>query len=125
MHTCETQFDPIFDIVRVFTSGPIEDHHIAHCLEKTVDVLEQTQCQRVLVDYRDAQLMLSPTQSDARFAQFAANLAISRRVALIYKSLGVRQKQFRERALESGLAVDIFTSEWQALDWLLEAATRI
>jgi hypothetical protein len=125
MHTCNPEFDPMFDIVRLSATGAIEDHHMEHCIKETKSVLEQMRCDKLLVDYRDANLMLSPTQSDARFAQFFSTVACSRRVALIYKSLGARQKQFRDRALLSGLAVGIFTSEWQALDWLLEAATRI
>jgi hypothetical protein len=125
MHTCNPHYDPLFQIVRVSTSGPLEDHHMQDCMDKTAALLAQTNARHVLVDFRDASMMLSAEHSSQRFAEFADKVGAARRIAMVYRSLGERQKQFHDRALAQGLVVGIFASEWQALDWLLEAFSKI
>jgi hypothetical protein len=118
------QYDSLFNIIRVSISGVFEDHDMLAYIEEGKQVITQTGCTRVLVDAREAILMLSEAASETRFSAFQQNFLPGYRMAILYKQIGHRQERFAQRAAKHGLAMNVFSSEWQALDWLLEVFAK-
>jgi hypothetical protein len=125
MRFSEPQYDCLFKIIRVSVSGIFEDQDMLACIESTARLVEQTGCQRVLVDARDAILMLREASSLQRFIAFERKFDPAYRVAVAYQQIGPRQRRFEARATAKNLPLRVFASEWQALDWLLEAYIKV
>jgi hypothetical protein len=125
MSVCHPHYDPLYQVVRISADGLQDDRQVQHCMERAASLLLHTNCKSVLVDYGNSDLILSEQASEARFAEFARNIAHSRRVALVYKRVGERQLRFRDRAVQLGLSVGVFAKELHAIDWLLQSAIKL
>lgn len=125
MRSTEPHYDPLFNIIRVSVAGTFEDQDMLACIDQTAALAAQTGCTRVMVDARDAILMLSEAASLPRFKAMERKFNPAHRVAVVYQQIGPRQQRFEARATEKGFALRVFSSEWQALDWLLEAFAKV
>jgi hypothetical protein len=118
---CDPHYDPVFKVVRVPVGGLLGDAQVQQCMLRTASLLQHTDCKAILVDFAGADLVLTEQASPARMAEFAERIAKNRRVAMLYKTVGQRQKSFRERTAALGLTVGVFAEEVQALHWLLQS----
>jgi hypothetical protein len=122
---CHPHYDSVFDVVRVPASGLLGDAQVQQCMRRTASLLQHTDCKAVLVDYAGADLVLTEQASPARMAEFAQSIAQDRRVAMLYKTVGQRQRSFRDRAAAMGLTVGVFADELHAMDWLLQSTVSV